>query len=95
MDKLSIRLKIFDVEYTIKSPANEEILVREAGKLIQERVSFHRRGKDGILDRAVIAQIALECVVATLKSNAESQRFQDMVGDKITQLDKVISSALL
>lgn len=95
MDKLSIHLKIFDQEYTIKSPPDEEIFVREAGKLIQERINFHRRTKSARKDEDVIAMVALECVVARLKGDDQSQRLQKMVVDKITQLDKVISSTSL
>ncbi len=93
MDLLSIHLKIFDQDYTIKSPPHEETFVREAGKLIQERVSFYRaRGIQK--DRDVIAIVALECVVASLKSDEQGQRLTDMADDRILQMDKVISSSI-
>lgn len=95
MDKLSIHLKIFDQEYTIKSPPEEEIFVRQASKLIQDRISFYRQTKQARKDADIIAMVALECVVARLKGDDQSQRLQEMVVDKITQLDKVISSASL
>lgn len=93
MDQLSIHLKIFDQDYTIKTPPAEEAFLREAGKIIQERINFHR-GKGTQKDRDVIAMVALECVVASLKVDNQAQRLQKMVSDKIAQIDQVISSEI-
>ena len=94
MDQLSIRLKIVDREYTIKTPPDEEIFLRQAGKMIQERIRFHR--ETGVHeDKDVLARVALECLVARLKGDDQTQRLQKMVVDRITQLDKVISPAIV
>ncbi len=94
MDKLSIRLKIVDREYVLKTPPDEEFFLREAGKLIQERIRHHREA--GVRDtQDVMALVALECVVARLKGDDNAQRFLNMVDDRATQLDKVISPSIL
>lgn len=94
MEQLSIRIKVADREYGLKTPPEEEIFLREAGKLMQERVRKYR--EEGVKDtQDILARVAMECLVARLKGDQQAQQVQRMVFDKLTQVDKLITSAIV
>lgn len=87
---LSIHLKIADRDYTFKSLPNEETMLREAWRLIRDRVEFHRnRGMRDTQD--VMALIAMESLVGGLKSEEQSRQLQNRVYDKVTQLNQMVT----
>lgn len=93
MEELSIRLKIADREYGIKAEPDNETLVRDAGRLIQEELKKYR--DMGVRDtQDALAMLAFDCLVTKLRSDQQIQRLQRMVFDKITQLDQVVTPAI-
>ncbi|CCG99385.1 cell division protein ZapA [Fibrella aestuarina BUZ 2] len=90
---LSIHLKIADRDYTFKSPPEEETMLREAWRLIRDRVEVHRnRGMRDTQD--VMALIAIECLVTSLKSDEQSRQLQNRVYDKVAKLNQLVISTL-
>ena len=93
MEELPIRVKIADRHYKLFVEPESEAIVREAVKLIQEE---YDRYKDiGVSDtQEALAKVAFNCLVAKLKGERQVQRLQQMVFDKITQLDQVVTPVI-
>lgn len=93
MEELSVRVKIADRHYKLFVEPDAEEVVREAAKLIQEELKNYR--EQGIADtQDALAMIAFDCLVTKLRGARQVQRLQQMVFDKITQLDQVVTPAI-
>ncbi len=93
MEELPVRVKIADRTYKLFVEKESEAIVREAAKLIQEELKRYR--EIGINDtQEALAMVAFDCLVTKLRGERQVQRLQQMVFDKITQLDKVVSPAI-
>ena len=93
MEELSVHIKIADRNYTLYvEPAAEEV-VREAAKLIQDVLKEYR--DMGIRDtQDALARVAFDCLIVKLKEERRVHRLQQMVYDKITRLDEVVTPAI-
>jgi cell division protein ZapA len=93
MEELPIRVKIADRHYKLFVEPDSEAIVREAVKLIQEEFEQHRGL--GVSDtQEALARVAFNCLVAKLKGDRQVQRLQQMVFDKVTQLDQVVTPVI-
>ena len=93
MEDLSIRVKIADRTYPMTIDSESEALVRETAKLIQDRLKQYR--EMGVTDtQNALAMIAFDCLIAKLREERRVQRLQQMVVDKITQLDQVVTPVI-
>jgi len=93
MEELPIRVKIADRTYNLFVEPEAEGIVREAAKLIQDELSQYR--KTGIIDtQEALAMIAFNSLVTKLRGEQQVQRLQQMVFDKITQLDQVVTPVI-
>ncbi|AQG80349.1 cell division protein ZapA [Spirosoma montaniterrae] len=93
MEELPVRVKIADRTYRLFVEKDSETTVREAAKLIQEELKRYR--EMGISDtQEALAMVAFDCLVTKLRGEKQVQRLQQMVFDKITQLDKVVSPVI-
>lgn len=93
MEELSVRVKIADRSYTLFVEPESEAIVREAAKLIQEELKQYRQR--GVKDtQEALAMVAFDCLITKLRGERQVQRLQQMVFDKITQLDQVITPAI-
>ncbi len=93
MEELPIRVKIADRPYNLFVEPESEAVVREAAKLIQEELKRFREA--GITDtQDALARIAFNCLVTKLRGEKQVNRLQQMVFDKITQLDQVVTPAI-
>lgn len=91
MEELPIRVKIADRHYKLFVEPESEAIVREAVKLIQEEYERHM----GVGDtQETLAIVAFNCLVTKLRGDRQLQRLQQMVFDKITQLDQVVSPVI-
>ncbi|GAB3644098.1 cell division protein ZapA [Spirosoma arcticum] len=90
MEELPIRVKIADRHYKLFVEPESEAIVREAVKLIQGE--FDRfKGMGNSDTQEALAKVAFTCLVAKLQADRQVQRLQQMVFDKITQLDQVVT----
>jgi cell division protein ZapA len=90
---LTVHILVADRKIGLSTPPEEEIYLREAGKLIQERIRYYR--ELGFRDnQEVLSRIALDGVVARLKGDEQMQRLQKMVYDKIAQLNQAAAVVL-
>ena len=92
-ERLTIHFRINGRDYDFKSPPEEEVFLRNADKLIRERIEFHK-GK-GVRDSVeIMTVVAFECLVANLKSEEQARQTQNRVYDKIAQLNKTVTDSL-
>lgn len=93
MEELPVRVKIADRYYKLFVEPESEAIVREAVKLIQEE--FDRYRGTGVSDtQEALARVAFNCLVTKLRGDRQVQRLQQMVFDKITQLDQVVTPVI-
>ena len=72
---------------------DSEAIVREAAKLIQDELKQYR--ENGHTDtQEALAMIAFDCLITKLRGERQMQRLQQMVFDKITQLDQVVTPVI-
>lgn len=90
MEELPIRVKIADRHYKLFVEPESEAIVREAVKQIQEEYDLYKGM--GVSDtQEALARVAFNCLVTKLRADQQVQRLQQMVFDKITQLDQVVA----
>ncbi len=94
MDNLSIKIKIADREYPMKVKPEDEEKVRNAGKLISEKLRSYRE-QFGIDDKQdLLAMVAFDCVVDKLEMEKQEKEMDDSVIQKINQLNHLVSQSL-
>ncbi|CAN5492745.1 cell division protein ZapA [soil metagenome] len=94
MGELSVRIKIGDREYPMKVEASDEARIRNAGKLINERMNAYR-DRFGIDDKQdLLAMVAFDCLVDTIQTEDGSTVTDESVVEKISALNHLISQAL-
>lgn len=94
MEKLSIKIKIYDREYPMKvDPADEEN-IRKAGKIINDRLRSYRE-KFGIDDKQdLLAMVAFDSTVERLKEEGKSHQIDDSIEHRLEKLNQIISEAV-
>ncbi|GAB3693768.1 hypothetical protein GCM10027592_13940 [Spirosoma flavus] len=93
MEELPIRVQIADRSYNLFVEPEAEAVVRQAAKLIQDDLKKYR--EMGFKEtQEALAMIAFDCLVNKLRGEKQMQRLQQMVFDKITQLDEAITPAI-
>nr|WP_323757536.1 cell division protein ZapA [Roseivirga sp.] len=94
VDILSIKIKIGDREYPMKVKPEEEQRVRNAGKLINEKL---RSFKDqfGIDDKEdLLAMVAFDSMIAKMKVESEVASIDSTTSGQLDQLENIIKTAL-
>lgn len=94
MSNLSLKIKIADREYPIKAPASEEERLRNAGKVINDKLRMYKT-QFGIDDKQdLLAMVAIECMVEKIRSEEDKTGVTSVISEKIERLDSLITSAL-
>ena len=94
MEKLSIKVKIGDREYPMKVVAEEEERIRQAGKLINEKIKNYRE-KFGIDDKQdLLAMVAFDSVVDRMEFEGQIDSNDSFLLEKLKSLNTELSKAL-
>jgi cell division protein ZapA len=94
MDLLSIKIKIGDREYPMKVKPDEEARVRNAGKLINERLKSYKE-QFGIDDKEdLLAMVAFDSMVAKLKNEEEIVAIDMTADTKLDKLNQLIQNTI-
>jgi cell division protein ZapA (FtsZ GTPase activity inhibitor) len=94
METLSIRLKIGDREYPMKVKTEDEAKIRQAGKLINDKIKRYRE-EFGLDDRQdLLAMVAFDCMVESMEENVVKSEDSDLINSKIIQINQYLSSLL-
>jgi len=94
MDPLSIKIKIADREYPMKVEANDEAKIRQAGKLINDKIKAYRSrfGIDDMQD--LLAMVAFDSIVEFLSSSNDAGLNEEQVLQKVQDINRLLSDAL-
>lgn len=94
MEKLSIKLKIWDREYPMKVRAEEEERIRKAGKLINEKIKSYRE-KFGIDDKQdLLSMVAFDAVVDRMESEDKSDSSGNLILEKLQSLNNEVNQVV-
>ncbi len=94
MDHLSIKIRIADRDYPMKVKSDDEEKVRNAGKLINEKLRSYRE-QFGIDDKQdLLAMVAFDSVVDKLETENQEKETDDSVIQKINHLNHLVSQSL-
>lgn len=93
MSELAIRIRIADRDYPMKVKQEDEERVREAGRLINEKIKSYKE-EFGIEDKAdLLAMVAFDCLVDKLASEEMYNHVDEAIIEKFTHLNQLVSQA--
>jgi cell division protein ZapA len=94
MEKLSIKIKIWDREYPMKVTADEEERIRLAGKIINEKIKSYRE-KFGIDDKQdLLSMVAFDSVVDKMGIEGKTDFTDSVILEKLKSLNQILSQAV-
>lgn len=94
MAELLIKLKIGNRDYPMKTMAEEEAIIRQAGNKINNKIQAYQK-QLGIEDKQdLLAMVAIDCFVENMKNKAMMQSIDKVVMERLTKLNSLISSEL-
>lgn len=94
METLAIKIKIGDREYPMRVKIEDESKIRQAGKLINEKL---RKYKDefGLDDNQdLLAMVAFDCMVESLETNESNAGDSEHFRTSISNINALLSRAL-
>ncbi len=95
MNELSIKIKIGDREYPMKVDANQEEILRKAGKLINERIKSYK-DQLGIDDKQdLLAMVAFDSIVEQINFKLTQTHWTEEVNKKVKHLDQLLANHLI
>ncbi len=88
--KLAVTIRIDDRSYKLAIRQDEEVFVRQAANMINERLEYYR--KLGAKDtQEAFSMVALDCAVARLKGDEQIEKFQKVVFKNVEHLRTVMA----
>jgi cell division protein ZapA len=94
MEHLSIRIKIADREYPMKVKPEDEARVRNAGRVINEKLRNYRE-QFGIDEKQdLLAMVAFDCLIDKMQMEEKSQGIDEGVSEKVAYLNHIITQAI-
>ncbi|MGB3464068.1 MAG: cell division protein ZapA [Cyclobacteriaceae bacterium] len=94
MAELSIKLKIGNREYPMKVKAEDEEMIRLAGKTINERIKNYR-SRFGIDDsQDLLAMVAFDCLVEKMRSEHQTTTVDEVSLERVKAMKQLITSHL-
>jgi cell division protein ZapA (FtsZ GTPase activity inhibitor) len=94
MEVLSIKIKIGDREYPMKVKVEDEVKIRQAGKLINEKIKKYRE-QFGLDDRQdLLAMVAFDCMIESMEQNILNQEDSQHIESNITKISNLLSNLL-
>ncbi len=93
-ETLSVRIVIGNIELPMRVKPEDEALLRQAGKLAQEKLR-HFENNFGIQDRERLLTMALfDVVVEKIKSQEEIDNDKSKLSQELQELDFVLGQTL-
>lgn len=91
MEELSVKIKIADREYPMKVSLEDEAKVRQAGKLINEKLKGYRE-QFGIDDKQdLLAMVAFDCLMEKMQTTNSDNHIDESVMNKVNYLNHILS----
>jgi len=94
MDVLSIKIKISDREYPMKVKVEDEVKIRQAAKLINEKLKKYRE-QFGIDDRQdLLAMVAFDCMIESMEQNIMNKEDSQQIESNIIKINDLLNNLL-
>lgn len=94
MDGLAIKIKIGDRDYPMRIKAEEEEIIRAAGRMVNEQMKAYK-DSFGINDKQdLLAMVAFDCLIEKIRSDEETNKKQLALTERIEGITKKIISSL-
>ena len=94
MDLLSVKIRIADREYPMKVKPEDEARVRQAGRVINERIKSYRE-QFGIDDKQdLLSMVAFDSLVDKLKIEDQQGHQDSDALHKVNELNELLSKTL-
>ena len=95
MEELSIKIKIADREYPMKVKSEDEERVRNASRIINEKLKSYKE-QFGLDDKQdLLAMVAFDSLVEKMTSEETHQVIDQTVFEKVTHLNHLVSQSIL
>jgi len=91
MEELSVRIKIADREYPMKVSLEDEAQVRQAGKLINDKIKTYRDQFEIEDKQDLLAMVAFDCLMEQMLSNDPDNNIDESVVNKVNYLNHILS----
>jgi cell division protein ZapA len=94
MDQLSIKVKIADRDYPLKVRKNEEEHIKQAAKLLNEKIKHFKElsGRDDKQD--LLAMAAFDLAVEALRQQEKIALANENMDNRLDYLEDLINTAL-
>ncbi len=94
MDVLSIKIKISDREYPMKVKVEDEVKIRQAAKLINEKLKKYRE-QFGIDDRQdLLAMVAFDSMIESMEQNTMNKEDSQQIESNIIKINDLLNNLL-
>lgn len=91
MEQLSVKIKIADREYPMKVRPEDEEKVRNAGKVINEKISKYKE-QFGLEDKQdLLAMVAFDSLVEFLSLENNVSETDDTALQKVEEINQIVS----
>ena len=94
MDKLSIRIKICDRMYPMKVRKEEEALIRESAKKINEKIAEYKTQFGTNDNQDLLAVVAFDFMLELTKTKKVFEKQTDDIKNNISKMGENISKIL-
>lgn len=94
MESLSIKIKIGDRIYPVKVQPEDEAFVRQAGKILEQRIRHYQKNLRIEDQQDLLAMVAFDCLVEGLKMQRQGSSETDALMQKIDNWKSCIEKVL-
>jgi len=94
MEQLSVKIKIVDREYPMKVRPEDEEKIRNAGKVINERIKKYKE-QFGLEDKQdLLAMVAFDSLVDLLNLENNISDTDDTALQKVEEINQIVAQVL-
>lgn len=93
-EKLKITISVAKRPYPLNAAVEEEFYVREAAKLLNERMQKYKQDLEMTDPQDLLAMVAIDCMVTNLKLNENYKNLQHAVSQRVGSLSNLLTTAL-
>ncbi len=94
MEALSVKIKIGDREYPMKVKVEDEAKIRQAGKLINDKIKRYRE-EFGLDDRQdLLAMVAFDSMIESMEQNKINTEDSELIESGIARVNDQLKSLL-
>ncbi len=94
MEKIPISVKIAERTYRMTIDPEEEEKVREAAKLINEKIKHYSENYAFNDTQDLLSMIAIQCATSSIRMEKTVSNIDDELADKLKEIDGILTDQL-